>query len=1036
MTRVAQVNTTAAVLGMVVSAAPALAQLPSGGDTDCATIAYDQGAVTIHQHQPHCVIDWQTFDIGDGFTVNFDQALPTWRTLNRVTGSELSLIAGTMVAPGTVYFVNPAGIIFTGTAEINVGGIYAVAGSMTDGDFMDRRDLFTDLAGNVINEGSIFGAAVHMIGRRVVNDGTIAVDGVVTLLAGRDEVLIREIGDRIMVRIDGTDLAAELAVSTGNAIPTLTGPASIENRGTIHAAGGRIVLGAGDLTSLAIRNSGKIDAGGGGSAQLAAPGGTVMHSGSGSTLTAADLTMTGDVIFIDSDIDTQAARFNDPVVLGGSVSIGGSENGAASVVFASTVDSQAGESNVLIVSGDAHFVGDVGSATTLSYLGVTGDAILGGDVTTATGIVFEGDLRLDRAGSQAVDAGWLLRARGNVVKVGAGDLSLAGASLIDVDGDVTVATDGGGLAMSGQMQLGGDVSAGGNVVFVGNPRSLSDAGFVGDTAFTGIGDQAVTAGGIVHSDGSMTKAGTGSLSILGTYGVGLGGDVAVTGDGDITLTGTVVAVNGDLTSTGGRVVLNGLAWVSGSVEAGIDARFNGGAVVVGDVVAHGDDVVFSEGARIDGNVTAGGGVDFNDGAVLGGDVAALADDLTFRGDLTLSGVGNRQNQRLDAAADLTFAGDVTKITSGTLTLVGRRQIRFDGPTVTAIDDIQLNPDGRATVPDVATMSAAGDLAISSQAGSIVMGQNEKLTSLGELHLQALESLTVGDLNSVGDMHVTAQEIFLLTRSPGPVLDFTGSLDQDTGLDYVSTGRFFFSVTPQSIGGSPAAIFGSTFADADALGTLGGFTFERQLDRGPDVFTRGDTVLDLVAVSFSPANLAEALGGRPRLPVPLPVSRDIVLSPEQAARLAAIGVNARPLRASEARGMTINDAFDGAGRPFESDQVAVNRLDRSAILTAATRFDALGERVDALGSAWQAYRAVSAVPPMMTGFGDFGKYLDASPDRSEAFETLGVLQDVAHRLAISGLSARELSAAGDAILDRCIPADAPREQFRAVIFPGN
>ncbi len=1033
MTRLAQVNTTVAVLATVVSAAPVLAQLPSGGVTDCATILHDQDAVTIHQHQPHCVIEWETFSIGDGFTVSFDQELPTWRALNRVTGQDISLIAGTMVAPGTVYFVNPAGIIFTGTAEIDVGGIYAAAGSMTDGDFMDRRDLFTDLTGNVINEGSIFGTAVHMIGRSVVNDGTIAVDGVVTLLAGRDEVLIREIGDRIMVRIDGTDLAADLAVSTGNAIPTLTGPASIENRGVIEAVGGRVVLGAGDLTSLAIRNSGKINAGGGGSAQLAASGGTVMHGGAGSTLVAADLTMTGDVIFVDSNIDTQTARFNDPVVLGSSVSIGGSENGAASVVFGSTVDSQAGESNVLIVAGDAHFVGDVGSTATLSYLGVTGDAILGGDVTTATGIIFDGDLTLDRAGSQTVDAGLLLRARGNVVKTGTGDLSLAGALLIDVDGDVTVATDAGGLAMSGQMQLGGDVSAGGNIFFVGNPRSPGNAGFVGDTAFTGIADQTVTAGGIVHSEGSMAKAGTGSLSILGTYGVGLDGDV--TANGDVTLTGTVVAVNGDLTSTAGRVVLNGLAWISGSVEAGIDARFNGGAVVVGDVVAQGDDVVFSEGARIDGNVTAAGSVVFNDEAILGGDVTALA-DLRFESDLKLSGVGNRKNQRLDAAADLTFAGDVTKITSGTLTLVGRRQIRFDGPTVTAMDDIRLNPDGRATVPDVATMSTAGDLRISSEAGSIVMGLNEKLTSLGDLHLQAFKSLTVGDLNSVGDMHATAQEIFLLTRSPGPVLNFTGTLDKDQGLDYVSTGRFFFSVAPQSIGGGPAAIFGSTFADADALGTLDGFTFERQLDRGPDVFKRGDAALDLMAASLSPANLAAALGGQPRLPVPLPVSRDIVLTPEQAARLAAIGINARPLRASEARSMTINDAFDGAGRMMEGDLVAVNRLDGSVILTAATRFDGLGDRVDALGTAWQAYRAVSAVPPMMTGFGDFGKYLAAAPDRSDAFETLGVLQDVAHRLTISGLSPRELSAAGDAILDRCIPANAPREQFRAVIFDGN
>ena len=48
-----------------------------------------------------------------------------------------------------------------------------------------------------------------------------------------------------------------------------------------------------------------------------------------------------------------------------------------------------------------------------------------------------------------------------------------------------------------------------------------------------------------------------------------------------------------------------------------------------------------------------------------------------------------------------------------VTLVGRRQIRFDGSTVAAMGDILLNPDVHATVPDTATMSAAGDLKISS-----------------------------------------------------------------------------------------------------------------------------------------------------------------------------------------------------------------------------------------------------------------------------------------------------------------------------------
>ena len=45
MTRFAQVNTAAAVFAAMVTATPVVAQLPSGGDSDCATIMHHQDGI-------------------------------------------------------------------------------------------------------------------------------------------------------------------------------------------------------------------------------------------------------------------------------------------------------------------------------------------------------------------------------------------------------------------------------------------------------------------------------------------------------------------------------------------------------------------------------------------------------------------------------------------------------------------------------------------------------------------------------------------------------------------------------------------------------------------------------------------------------------------------------------------------------------------------------------------------------------------------------------------------------------------------------
>ncbi len=87
----------------------------------------DQTIVTIGQTASRAVLTWQKFDVGAKTTLVYDQqGNRDWIALNRIdaTGSP-SKIAGQIKADGTVLIINPNGIIFTGTSQINVNSLIA-----------------------------------------------------------------------------------------------------------------------------------------------------------------------------------------------------------------------------------------------------------------------------------------------------------------------------------------------------------------------------------------------------------------------------------------------------------------------------------------------------------------------------------------------------------------------------------------------------------------------------------------------------------------------------------------------------------------------------------------------------------------------------------------------------------------------------------------------------------------------------------------------------------------------------------------------
>jgi filamentous hemagglutinin family protein len=219
------------------------------------------------------IINYSSFDIAGLETVEFIQPDALSTVLNRVNSPDPTVIYGTLLANGQVYLVNPSGVVFGNGSVVDVAGLYAAAGEMSNEDFLNGIDRFTNLSGWAANWGTINGGDVHLIGRNVVNRGNIHSDGgIITMLAG-NSVYLQRVDDRILVRIDGHDLnGPDSMPMAGSTTPSMNASFGVENSGTISNTNGQVMLGAGDLYALAIRNTGTVQAAGGNVEVMASDG--------------------------------------------------------------------------------------------------------------------------------------------------------------------------------------------------------------------------------------------------------------------------------------------------------------------------------------------------------------------------------------------------------------------------------------------------------------------------------------------------------------------------------------------------------------------------------------------------------------------------------------------------------------------------------------------------------------------------------------------------------------------------------------------
>lgn len=241
------------VSGMLLGSTVSFAA-PNGGRVSAgnALITSAGNTTTITQSSNRASINWQDFSVRSNETVNFVQPSATAVTLNRVIGTEKSIIDGMLNANGQVFILNSNGILFGKNSSVNAAGLVASTMSMSNDDFMASNYRFSDNGSkeSVINEGNINitdGGYAAFLAQSVQNGGIVR--------ASLGKVLLSS-GEQMTLKIDGNALV-------DFTIDKVAVEALIENHGAIYADGGEIYLttkAVNNLVKGVVNNTGILEA--------------------------------------------------------------------------------------------------------------------------------------------------------------------------------------------------------------------------------------------------------------------------------------------------------------------------------------------------------------------------------------------------------------------------------------------------------------------------------------------------------------------------------------------------------------------------------------------------------------------------------------------------------------------------------------------------------------------------------------------------------------------------------------------------------
>ncbi len=875
-------TTGAAVLAAAMAAAMSTAVIagPEDYQVVVGNVTFTrQGNMWIITASDGAIINYASFDILPFETVQFIQPSNLSTVLNRINSAAPTRIDGTLLANGNVYFVNPAGVIFGNNAVVNVGGLFAAAGNISNEDFLAGRNNFTNLQGVVRNEGSIRADLVAMVGKQVQNYGTIVSPNGTVVMAAGEEVFVGKEGSQVFTRIQGP--------AGGDAQN-----ASVENSGTIDAGRGRILMAAGDTAGMAIFNAGRmrarqvdVEGRGTGEVRIAGEidatndngtGGRVHITGErvgvfGATIDASgshgggEIAIGGgpggegterraDYVYVDqhSTISadattvgnggqitfwgTQAARVGGQIFArggvqggdggfietsGGYISLGNVPNMGARHASGRGGLWMIDPYNIRIVAGGA--TGDFGDANNPYDNPGVNDSQLGVNaIITALGL---GDvvIQTGNLADGGLQPGNITFETSLSYSGAARTLTLNAHNDITFSPGVTVTGSGGGLSLVLNADL--DNNGSGNVD-IGNASFLLGNGSFSVTS--NVENFTSSAGGVILANGNMSLANTGTTTLA---------SLVVLSGGSLSIAGTDVTISGDVSTSGGSIGINnsGTSTISGSLATGagnITIASAGGITTSGSLSGNTLSLSSAADVTIGRNVTATGTLSITAGSDGTGDLTiGTSQTVTLSGlnVALLAGVGGGGNITFSQATN--FAGGPVTMSAGTGTIAVNAAVSFGANNASFIaDEIDL----------AANVSGTGTLTLRTATNA--------------------NSIELGGAGGTGALDLTAAELaFLQDGFSGITIGASGMTGTIT---VAGASAFNDNLTLRTAAG------GSTSLAAD-LSSTGTVTFNSRVDVAAASIVSGSAVTflntvdggsDLTVTSAGLVDFQQAVGG--------------------------------------------------------------------------------------------------------------------------------------------------------------------------------
>lgn len=459
--------------GLLFCTTPAGA-LPTGEQllAGQATVStFNANVMQIDQTSQKAVINWQGFSVQQHEAVNIQQPNANAALLNRVVGQDASQIQGQINANGLVYLVNPNGVVFGKTAQVDVGGLIATTHNIKDADFMNGKQHFTQdsAKSSVENYGTIKtpeGGVVALIGERVSNTGTINTPKGTTALAAGKTIDLDFKGDGL-IEVNVSEAALNV---------------QIVNKGAIQADGGRVILtakAAGQLINTVINQEGIIRAQG-----LVERNGEIMLDGgnSGITQVRGTLNTEGQQTGGKISVIGEQVQINNGAILsasgntgGGTIIIGDKQNTRQTTIeqdaniTAQALDyGNAGTINVLanMNNGTVNVAGQLNTSALKN-----GD---GGFIdTSAAHVKIADSAQISTQAATGKTGTWIIDPTDFTIAVSGGDMTGATLSTSLNSANVTVFSTTGATGINGDVNVNDAVSWSANQLTLNAQRNIN-----------------------------------------------------------------------------------------------------------------------------------------------------------------------------------------------------------------------------------------------------------------------------------------------------------------------------------------------------------------------------------------------------------------------------------------------------------------------------------------------------------------------------------------------------------------------------------